>query len=52
MPLIVQGSSRMCIGTSGGCGNHLPPVVAESLVEIGISGSSQVTMGSKGGFNK
>lgn len=50
MPLIVQGSSRMCIGTSGGGGSHLPPVVAESLVERGISGSSQGTMESKGGI--
>ena len=37
-PLMVQGESNMCIGKRDGGEIHSPPVMVESLLEIGISG--------------
>ena len=37
-PLMVQGESNMCISKRDGGEIHSPPVMVESLLEIGISG--------------
>ena len=43
-PLMVQGESKVCIGKGDVGESHSPPVMVESLLEIGISGSSHVTI--------
>ena len=50
-PLMVQGDSKVCIGKTDG-ESHSPPVMVESLVETGSSGSSHVTTDNRAGFIK